>query len=218
MERRDWMIINIEASLAHFFIYFGQGMVLASLMILGWLFLDRILFFRAACLVVTSIILNFALKSTFQIPLSPSLGKIGFAFPSGHMQSATVFYAWLTLNIPSFIFRTLMVIVLIGLGYSLYYFGYHHYFDILMGVLIAGLLVLSFYRLSRKNSRILSFFLFILSSSLMIYNFLNYGLIPLYVWGAYLILLGLLLTEKVVKSLDIKMPKRVSSKIRQVYF
>jgi undecaprenyl-diphosphatase len=35
---------------------------------------------------------NFALKIIFQVPLPAHIGKQGFAFPSGHMQSSVVLY------------------------------------------------------------------------------------------------------------------------------
>lgn len=47
--------------------------------------MNKKIFYHAACLVFLAILLNVALKSTFQVPLSAALGKTGFAFPSGHM-------------------------------------------------------------------------------------------------------------------------------------
>jgi len=86
-----------------------------------------------------SMILNPALKEYFQ--LARPLGAEGYGFPSGHFQSATVFYGWIALNWPNTKVRVAIALILAGIGYGLVYLGFHYIRD-LAGALVVGSLVL----------------------------------------------------------------------------
>ena len=74
--------------------YLNDFPVVFAIVLLGWLFIDTSIFRHLAYLACLSIIVNVALKGTFKVPLPPEL-HVGYAFPSGHMQFATVFYGWI---------------------------------------------------------------------------------------------------------------------------
>lgn len=124
---------------------FSHPPAIILIIILGYVWLDHKIFFHATCLLLLSILINTALKCTFKVPLSPVLMKEGFAFPSGHMQSALVFYGWLFKSFNNLIWKTCLVILLIGIGLSLIYFKFHNLFDVL-GALFFGSIILLAYQ------------------------------------------------------------------------
>ncbi len=124
-----------------FFLSFSHWVVILPFIVLGYCLISRRVFSHAVCLLALSILLNIVLKNIFQIPLSPTLGKEGFAFPSGHMQAATVLYGWLALNIKNAWVRLSIVIILLGVGFSLVHAGYHNHYDVLGGVFFGTLLI-----------------------------------------------------------------------------
>lgn len=79
-------------SLANFFLSFGHVTLIFPVVVLGYIWLSRSFFYHAITLIFLSMMVSFALKVTFKIPLPPLLKKEGFGFPSGHMQMATVLY------------------------------------------------------------------------------------------------------------------------------
>lgn len=136
-----------------FFLSFSHWVVILPLIILGYCLISRRVFCHAVCLLALSMLLNIVLKNIFQIPLSPTLGKEGFAFPSGHMQAVTVLYGWLALNIKHVWFRLSVVIILSGVGFSLVYMGYHNYHDVFGGLFFGTLLILLYHVLRLKFSK-----------------------------------------------------------------
>lgn len=78
------------------------------------------------------------------MPLNPDLLKNGYAFPSGHMQSSSVFYLWLVYNYNNCWMRMITIILLIGIFVSLIYFNYHNYIDCSASVVIS-IIYLAFY-------------------------------------------------------------------------
>ena len=141
------------------------------------------------------VLLNLALKITFQIPLAPSLGKEGGAFPSGHMQSSIVLYGWLFKSINRLSIQVLIIILLIGIGGGLVHLGYHNYFDV-FGAVFAGILLIFTYNWFLKNFKEIILFLILLlfSTLLMAYIGLLYE-IKEYSWLAYYSLVGVISSE-----------------------
>ena len=121
---------------------------------------------------------------TFQVPLSPALHKVGFAFPSGHMQLATVLYGWLGLHIQNRSLQSLILVLLTGIGFGLVHFGYHTWFDVWGAVFFAGL-ILSFYQiLSYQKTPLLPWITASIATLAMLY--ITYqNTIPMYAWIAY---------------------------------
>lgn len=95
------------------------------------------------CVLFFTMILNILLKYTFKIPLNPALNIKGYAFPSGHMSSAVVFYGWLFANIRHSLLRIILVVILTDVGFSLIYKGYHYLLDII-GSITIGMMIIAF--------------------------------------------------------------------------
>ena len=182
-------------NISRFFLNFSQDTIIIPLIIIGYIWIDRKVFFHGVCLLLTSMLLNLALKITFQIPLAPSLGKEGFAFPSGHMQSSIVLYGWLLKSINRLSIQVLIIILLIGISIGLVHLGYHNYFDI-FGAVFVGILLIFTYNWCLKTFKesSLSVIILLFSTLLMAYIGLLYE-IKEYSWLAYYALVGVISSE-----------------------
>ena len=158
-------------------------LILALLMII-FVVVDRQIAYQTLLLVALCLIVNVALKVTFQVPLAASIGKKGFAFPSGHMQFSTVFYGWLAYQIANQWLRLVIGLVLIGVGYGLVAAGYHTVADVLGGAVVGGLLVVGFAGLLKKFPEQTFWMIVSLASVLMIYIPIRHTPIPVHAWGA----------------------------------
>lgn len=182
-------------TIANLFLTFTHETILIPLVVIGYIWLDKRIFFHATCLLLISMLCNYVLKITFQVPLSPLLNKPGFAFPSGHMQSALVFYGWLFLQ-SRLIYKGLIVALLSGVAVSLVHLGFHTYYDI-AGAITAGVLLLAMYNFVLTNyPQKLSAIVLIFTTVLLIYTGIA-AYIPAHVWMAYYGVLGLLLGTRV---------------------
>jgi PAP2 superfamily len=189
-------------SIAHIFLGATRDHFIIPLIILGYIWIDREVFYHATCLILVSMIFNLALKLTFQIPLSPALGKEGFAFPSGHMQSATTFFGWLALKSRSLIIRILLLVILIGVGFSLVHFHYHNYYDVLAAIFFSVLLIaVYFWVLISKAKSFLGCILIVFSTLLIVYMDSRVQSISAHIWMAYYGLIGFIISEKIFRSI-----------------
>jgi len=175
--------------IAKCFLVFSQDTVLIPLIVLGYLWLDRRLFSQATCLLFLSMLLNYAEKISFQIPLAEHLGP-GFAFPSGHMQSACAFYGWLAFRLPSIRLRLGIVVLLLGIGYGLIRLGYHQIQDLIAAVLSAALLIVGYLKFLYQDSARTLFLKIGLATILLGYIYLQGPSVPKASWLAYYALLG----------------------------
>jgi len=181
-----------------FFLSFSHGIVIVPLIILGYLRCDQRVFFHGTCILLLSMVLNWALKVTFQVPLPVEFSEGGFAFPSGHMQAAFVFYGWLWKSFHNLSIRLGVPLVLIGIGVSLVHFGYHTYFDVWGGVGF-GMLLLSVYTwLLRLKEKEFLLIVFLFSTFLMMYSGWMYNLKPVS-WRAYSLLIVLIIFQHCFK-------------------
>jgi hypothetical protein len=181
--------------IANFILLFSNKTIIAPLIILGYIWISRKIFYDAISLLMFSMIFNFALKNTFQVPLSPLLGKQGYAFPSGHMQTSSVLYGWLAFAFKDTLFRILVALLLIGIALSLVYFGYHNFVDIAGAVFFALLLMLAYYLISTQKPELLPWLVLSIASGLMIYIHMI-DKIKSPPWMAYYTLVGFMLSEK----------------------
>lgn len=194
----DYVLLS---KLAAFFLLFDQMPFILSLLLLGFTFGNRSLFYHASCVMFISMILNVALKVTFQVPLSPSLHQIGFAFPSGHMQLATVLYGWIALQSNSRFVQLLTIGLLAGVAFGIVHFGYHTWFDILGAIFFAGL-TLGLYQILLTYKKTYIFLgAFTTASLAMLYIAYRYT-IPLHAWMAYCMLILLITAPKLLRISD----------------
>jgi hypothetical protein len=130
-------------------LFFAQPFVMASILIVGFLFRNENMFGRTLFLLLFTMIYNVYLKSIWQMPLPPPLE--GFAFPSGHMHSAVVFWGWLAVEYRKIWFSEIIFLLLCFSGYGIVYHGYHYPIDIL-GAVGFGILSMILYSLLQRLS------------------------------------------------------------------
>ena len=158
-------MLSYLAYIAKFFLLFSQELI-PPFLILGYIWGNRKFFYQLGCLILFSTIFNIALKETFMIPFSPPLK--GFAFPSGHMQTATVLYGLLIFQTKKRWLQGVLCGLLVGIALGLLYFGYHNCIDI-VGAVFFALLLIIFYYLFLSSSKYFSWIITSLSLSLIIY-------------------------------------------------
>jgi membrane-associated phospholipid phosphatase len=146
--------------IAKSFLIFSDAIIISPLLIIGFLtrggfFMGQpsnegeVIWGRASLLVLFTMILSVFLKSLFLVPLNPVLGIKGYAFPSGHMLVAFVFYGWLAVAYGNWIWRGIIFLILAGIGFGLIQQGYHTIEDVL-GACMFGIVTLSLF--TRANS------------------------------------------------------------------
>lgn len=177
-----------------FILMFSNDTILVPLIVVGYLCVNRQIFYHGACLLLLSMVINFTLKVTsFQI-VSYVMGSSHLAFPSGHMLSSVVLYGWLAYSFQQLWFRYGVILLLSSIGCALIYNDYHDYSDILGSVFFALLLLLQYIRYMPQTWSIQSMPL-IVSSILILYISLMHGLVPHFVWLAYYALWGFIVGE-----------------------
>lgn len=199
------LIIDLIAS---FFLKFSHNNIIIPLFFFAYIYLDKKLFFKAAIILLSSVLLNYILKNIFQVPLYPWLGQ-GYAFPSGHMQSTAVLYGFLWLNIKNSKIRTILPIIIFCVGMSLIYFKYHDLKDILGALFVSSLILYGSNYLINKGEKIFSLCMFIFNNLFMLIILINYP-IHFWIWGAYYASLGLFLSYK-FSNYEIKATYRVKT-------
>lgn len=123
--------------------------VVIFIILSGYIFLKRDAFGRAFLIFAFAIVLNPFLKSLFQIPLPPTAGVEGWAFPSGHMLTSSIFWLWLAWEYKNKSLYIFTAILLSSIGFGLVYCGYHYPVDI-PGALFFAILTLYLYHLLLK--------------------------------------------------------------------
>ena len=176
-----------------FFLSFSNDVVLVPLIITGFICLDKRKYGQAFILLLFTMIFVRILKEYFAIPLNPALGIQGFAFPSSHMQSSTVFYGWLFLFSKRWV-RAIVVVLLCGVGYSLIQQGYHDIKDVLAGIGFGIFTIIIFYNLSNLElfenyPYLLGWVTIPLAFTLMFYSKCMEH-IPSHLWLAFYALIG----------------------------
>lgn len=162
-----------------FFLHASHEMVLIALLAIGYLWIDRKLFFSGIVLLCASILVNSALKVFFHVPRRPGVPKTTYSFPSGHTQSAFVLYQWFwnkfITNLFFFLFTTVMVAGICG---SLLYFRYHTVWDLFGGFFVATCLAQFCYHAFQKSENLFLMTLFFLVSGSVIFLHAQHELKP----------------------------------------
>ena len=181
--------------LATSLLFFSNTTFIIPFIILGFIWIDNKIFYHAVCLVILCMALNVALKISFAIPLNPSLGKEGFAFPSGHMQLATVLYTWLASRLKAKWVTILVIFLLAGIAISLNYYSYHNYYDVIAATIVGLLLVIFYYQFLLKWPNFSAIIVFCLVTLLLVYIRLWQGKIQQFLWFPYFAFIGMALAE-----------------------
>jgi hypothetical protein len=174
MEPMPTMIASTTDLIAKGFLFFTHESMVILLTTLGYLGFKRNVFAKALCLLLFTMIFNAFLKSIWQIPLPAEIGT-GFAFPSGHMQTAMVFWCWIGFEFRHKHLWLFIAFLLSGIAFGLIHFHYHILRDILGALFFgsltifcyASLLKIPFFRLCTSGSGLI---LALISIPLLIYN------------------------------------------------
>lgn len=188
----------ISRDLADIFLLFSNSYIILPLLILGYFLINKKILLQTIYILLITILINIALKALFKIPLSPQLNKIGFAFPSGHMQASFALYGWLFLRMKNLFARIIIALILIAIGYSLVYKGYHNYFDILGAIFFGTLTILLYEFLSRLSRNQFVLVNVSLATLLLVYIALI-GQIKIYGFMSYLGIIIVSLTQINIK-------------------
>ena len=137
-------------------------------------------------------------KISSQIPLNLSVGKEGFAFPSGHMQTSVVLYGFIYTFTQNTVLKICLIALLIMIVWSLIYFGYHNIVDILGAIIFALSLVYLYKHIIINRAYLKHSYLFL---AVMVFVSMCLGyiklihIIPHHLWIAYYALFGLLISQ-----------------------
>lgn len=130
--------------LSHLILQITREYFVIGFISVGYLTWRKDAFSRALFILLFTMLLNPYLKSIFQIPLDPALGKQGWAFPSGHMQTTFALWMWLGWELRNRLFSLIVACVVLGVAFALVYEGYHTPKDI-MGAVGFGFATLLLY-------------------------------------------------------------------------
>lgn len=108
--------------------------IMISIVILGYLLVNESVCTKALMLLLFTVVYNTFLKAFWQIPLPPASGLEGFAFPSGHMHSAFVFWGWIAFDSKNRYLMAIIFVLLSFTGFGLVHKGYHYPLDIIGAV------------------------------------------------------------------------------------
>lgn len=137
--------------------YLGEPLIAIIIIVILYWIHDRVIAKNLTYFLLFSVYSNNFLKNIFQDP-RPTINQIvsekGFGFPSGHAQNATVTWGFLAYQFKKARWFTVIAIVLIALiALSRLYLGVHDLQDVLGGLLIGSILLLTFLTLQPTISR-----------------------------------------------------------------
>lgn len=206
-------------NIANIFLTFGHDTIIVPLVILGYIWFDRKIFYSAICLGLLNMIFNAALKVTFKIPLDPSLNKDWFAFPSGHMQNVVILYCWLMAKIQKGFINIIGLIILIGEAWALVHFGYHNYYDILGAIIFGSILLLVYQKFLyiKIKEPALSLMMFFCGSIMMVYIAYVYY-IRHHLWVSFYGFVGIIISEIIFSKLNYLTQESLNNKLSLKWF
>jgi len=118
--------------IAKFFLKFSHDIIIIPVLVLGYIWFNRKIFYHAICITLLSMIYARALKNYFQIYSI----EYGLVFPSGHTLVSTVLYGWIALQYKRIFLWLLALLIIVMLSYSFTYFGYHNIYHIAGGIFL----------------------------------------------------------------------------------
>lgn len=196
LQKKAEIFMNVIDYGARFFLAFSNDTLLVPLIIIGFLYVNNRTYGQALIVLLFSLVFNTVLKRYFGIPLNLNLNIEGFAFPSGHMQSATVFYGWIYAATNNIRLRIIIIVLLSGISFGLHRFGYHNVYDILAGVSFGVLIIVMFNKLTKtkilqKHPYSLGFFVIPLVAASIFYScYFNNITTQSQTWMFFYILIG----------------------------
>lgn len=149
-----WVVPYRNDALTIFFkmiSYTGEEWFLITFLAIGYWCVNKKLFRDLTILVCISTLLNLFLKGMFQVPrplVEHLMHASDYSFPSGHAQTATVFWLFLALCYKQTFFWCLAAAMILGQCLSRVYLGVHFPSDVFAGFIIGSIIVTAyaFYR------------------------------------------------------------------------
>lgn len=137
----------------------GEQVVLISIISIIYWALDKKFGEYIAYSVLTSVLLNNAIKDIFK--MKRPIGEegirtlreqtaTGYSFPSGHTQSASSFYGAMAIYLKKRLMYIIATIMIISIGFSRLYLGVHYPKDVIVGGILGVLMSLICYKLYNK--------------------------------------------------------------------
>jgi membrane-associated phospholipid phosphatase len=125
-------------------LFFNNFHFWGPFLVLGVSYIDRRAFSGVCLVVFVSSFINMYLKSLWQIPLDPILGKDGWAFPSGHAQFNFVLWTTLAWQMrKKWVYCCGIAVNVLG-SFAMVHFHYHNWIDIAAGMGFGALVTVSF--------------------------------------------------------------------------
>ncbi|MDR2766359.1 MAG: hypothetical protein LBB63_02760 [Holosporaceae bacterium] len=190
-------------SVAGFCLKFGHVTFILPFVLLGMIFHRRDLYAKATCFLFFVMIFNTLLKYMFKVQLLPHLGQ-GYAFPSGHMHAAVVFFGYIVCRSERKAVKVALVLLICCLGFSLVHQRFHDWFDVLGALTFAGAELLIYrYILVNFGEKATAVVALAASLASMVALSVIYKL-EFHVWLAFYGLLGTILSLSFIE--DAKLP------------
>lgn len=137
----------------------GEQIVLISIISIIYWALDKKFGEYIAYSVLTSVLLNNAIKDIFK--MKRPIGEegirtlreqtaTGYSFPSGHTQSASSFYGSMAIYLKNRVMYIIATIMIILIGFSRLYLGVHYPKDVIVGGILGVLTSLICYKLYNR--------------------------------------------------------------------
>lgn len=137
----------------------GEQLVLISIISIIYWALDKKFGEYIAYSVLTSVLLNNAIKDIFK--MKRPIGEegirtlreetaTGYSFPSGHTQGASSFYGAMAIYLKKRVMYIIATVMIILIGFSRLYLGVHYPKDVIVGGILGVLTSLICYKLYNK--------------------------------------------------------------------
>lgn len=137
----------------------GEQIVLISIISIIYWVLDKKFGEYIAYSVLTSVLLNNAIKDIFK--MKRPIGEegirtlreqtaTGYSFPSGHTQSASSFYGSMAIYLKNRVMYIIATVMIILIGFSRLYLGVHYPKDVIVGGILGVLTSLICYKLYNR--------------------------------------------------------------------
>ena len=137
----------------------GEKIVLISIISIIYWALDKKFGEYIAYSVLTSVLLNNAIKDIFK--MKRPIGEegirtlreqtaTGYSFPSGHTQSASSFYGSMAIYLKNRVMYIIATVMIILIGFSRLYLGVHYPKDVIVGGILGVLTSLICYKLYNR--------------------------------------------------------------------
>ena len=166
-------------------LWLGQLEFYAAIGALLWMQHKRNLVTNLMLLGSSCILINVMLKVTFKIPLPEFLHSTWYAFPSGHLQLATVIYGLLWLDSPKRWLQVLLPVVVTLNALAVWAHGFHTVTELVAGIVV-GLILLGLYQNSSPRTQNFTYLALIPTS--MLYIYWQDGKIISHAWQAAMVL------------------------------